>query len=47
MDNEALMIIKTTLFDQVKALIQQNHPYDVPEIISMDIADGNKAYLDW
>ncbi len=48
-DEEYLMLIKTKkeLFDKVKEKIQILHPYEVPEIISIDISNGNSEYLKW
>lgn len=48
-DGEYLMIAKTkkALFDDVKERIIELHPYDVVEVISMDIKDGSAQYLDW
>ena len=48
-DTEFLMLIKTKneLFEAVKTRIQNLHPYEVPEIISFDITNSNKEYLDW
>ena len=48
-EEEVLMLIKTkqSLFNPVKEKITLLHPYEVPEIISIDIKDGNKNYIDW
>lgn len=48
-DEEYLMLIKTKkdLFEQVNQKIQEIHPYEVPEVISLDITEGSKSYLDW
>jgi periplasmic divalent cation tolerance protein len=48
-DNELLLMIKTTTerFNQVCDAIEQVHPYEVPEVIALDIRQGNKDYLDW
>lgn len=48
-DEEFLLLIKTkkNLFNSVKEKIEKLHPYEIPEIISIDIADGNKNYFDW
>lgn len=48
-EEEVLMLIKTkqSLFNQVKEKIKLLHPYDVPEIISIDIKDGDSNYLNW
>ncbi|XP_003385434.2 PREDICTED: uncharacterized protein LOC100640743 [Amphimedon queenslandica] len=48
-DSEFLMVVKTSK-DQISSLtsfIEQNHPYDVPEVISTEINHGSKKYLDW
>lgn len=49
-DQEVLLMIKTRadLFEtKLAPLVQQVHPYDVPEIIALPIVMGSKAYLDW
>lgn len=48
-DSEVLMIIKTqkVLFENLKNKIEEIHPYEIPEIISFDISEGSKPYLDW
>jgi len=48
-DNESLLIMKTQQ-QQLAALelfIQEHHPYEVPEFITLTIDSGAKAYLDW
>jgi periplasmic divalent cation tolerance protein len=46
---EWLCLIKTRadLFPELEAVIQQVHPYDVPEIVAVAIVTGAKSYLDW
>jgi len=48
-DTEALMVIKTKrkLFQSLERRIKDLHPYSVPEIISIQIEEGSKEYLDW
>ncbi len=48
-DEEVLMLIKTkqSLFTKVKEKITILHPYDIPEIISIDINNGAENYLNW
>ncbi|MBQ1612643.1 MAG: divalent-cation tolerance protein CutA [Alphaproteobacteria bacterium] len=48
-DAEYLLLIKSVKdkLDMLKNVIKLAHPYDVPEIIAIDIIDGNKDYLDW
>jgi len=47
--NEVQLIIKTkaALFQTLSERIIQLHPYDVPEIIALDIVQGNHPYLQW
>lgn len=48
-DSELLMIMKSTheripsLLTRLKAL----HPYEVPEMVVIDVAGGHLPYLDW
>jgi periplasmic divalent cation tolerance protein len=48
-DDESLLIIKTSdeLMDKLIVKIKEIHNYQVPEIISFEIKEGNKDYLDW
>jgi periplasmic divalent cation tolerance protein len=45
-DEEALMIIKTSesSFEQLRELLEKNHSYDVPEIVSLEISQLSPAY---
>jgi len=47
--NELLLIVKmhAVLLEELIALVKQNHPYSVPEIIALPIIGGNKDYLKW
>lgn len=48
-DAEALMILKTAP-DRLEALLErlkELHPYDVPEMVVLDVERGHPAYLDW
>ena len=46
---EFLLLIKTTVaqFERLQNAILEEHAYDVPEVISLAIEDGNPAYLRW
>ncbi|OKY27299.1 MULTISPECIES: divalent-cation tolerance protein CutA [Thalassotalea] len=46
---EVQLIIKSkaAIFKQLADTITQLHPYDVPEIIALDISKGNQDYLTW
>ena len=48
-DAESLLVIKTRAerFPRLRDRIQQEHPYEVPEILALDVVDGAPAYLDW
>jgi periplasmic divalent cation tolerance protein len=48
-DKESLIILKTSQ-SQVERLItyvRDNHPYDVPEVITLPLAEGLPDYIDW
>lgn len=48
-DDEQLMIIKTrrTYIDDIRDLFAEEHPYDLPELVSMEVEDGSADYLKW
>lgn len=48
-DQEWQLVIKTDLaqYPALAAKIQSLHPYDLPEIIALPIAQGSEAYLAW
>ena len=47
--SEFLLIVKTRaeLLDELVTLVKQNHPYTVPEIITLPIISGSEDYLKW
>ena len=48
-DAERQVVIKTTR-DRLEALrkrIHELHPYELPELVVIDIDGGSDAYLDW
>jgi periplasmic divalent cation tolerance protein len=46
---EQQVMIKTTAarMDDLKTWLVANHPYDVPELLALPVADGGSAYLAW
>jgi len=46
---EWLLIVKTrsTAFERVRDAIQELHSYELPECAMLELAEGDKAYLDW
>ncbi|XP_030848252.1 protein CutA homolog [Strongylocentrotus purpuratus] len=48
-DQELLLMIKTkrSKIDELSEFVRKNHPYDVAEVISLPIENGNLPYLQW
>ena len=48
-DDELLLIIKTTgeRMDALRSRLPALHPYELPELLAVEPADGLPAYLDW
>ena len=48
-DEEVQLLIKTSSakFDQLSARINELHPYDVVEVIALNIQQGDTHYLNW
>jgi periplasmic divalent cation tolerance protein len=48
-DEERLLVIKTRAdrFPALRQALVSLHPYEVPEVIALPIADGHPPYLDW
>ena len=48
-DGEELLMIKTTAgrFAVLKERVLALHPYELPELIAVPVAQGLEAYLDW
>ena len=48
-DSEELLLIKTTdaRFAALERRLLELHPYEVPELIAVPVAQGHQAYLDW
>ncbi|XP_071531701.1 protein CutA homolog isoform X2 [Panulirus ornatus] len=48
-DPEVLMMIKTrtSRLEELTKFVRENHPYEVCEVISSKIDQGNPPYLDW
>jgi len=42
-------VIKTrkSLLKKLIEKVKEIHPYTVPEVIAMDIKEGNRDYLNW
>jgi len=48
-DTECLLIIKTpqTMFPKLSDALIELHPYEVPEILALDVQSGHAPYLEW
>ena len=48
-EKEVLLLIKSTrdLVPRIADLLEQIHPYEVPELIATPIVGGSTAYLNW
>ena len=48
-DREFLLLIKgrSDLFEKVRGYVLAHHKYDLPELVKLDLVDGNPAYLAW
>lgn len=48
-DKEFLLrlLSKTSFFQEIKEIIQKNHSYDVPEIISFEVNNSSTDYKKW
>lgn len=46
---ECQMVIKTraSLFTPLRRFIRQHHPYEIPEIVALPVADIDDDYLAW
>jgi periplasmic divalent cation tolerance protein len=46
---EVQLVFKTTqqALRKLCSLIEEQHPYEVPEVISIPISSGSKGYLHW
>ncbi len=48
-DPELLLLIKTRreLFEPLSAHLQRLHPYEVPEIVALEVNETSPSFLDW
>lgn len=48
-DVEVLCLVKTTraFYERVRARIVTLHPYDIPEVLTLDVGEGHPPYLEW
>jgi periplasmic divalent cation tolerance protein len=46
---EVLLVLKTRaeVFEALRARLVELHPYQVPEVLGLDVVRGHQPYLDW
>lgn len=46
---ECQLVIKTseTNWPELRSYVEQHHPYDIPEILLIDVEQGSVSYLAW
>ncbi len=49
LEKETVLILKTieSKFQKLEKLISENHTYEIPCILKLDISDGNNKFLNW
>lgn len=47
--SEVLLLIKTTkeMLGALESFLRENHSYEVPEFLVLDVDSGSQPYLDW
>jgi periplasmic divalent cation tolerance protein len=48
-DKEKLLIIKTvkSKFGELEEFVKDNHSYECPEIIALEVKAGSNEYMEW
>ena len=48
-EEEVVVVMKTTVerWSELAATLPGLHPYEVPELIALPVADGHPPYLEW
>jgi periplasmic divalent cation tolerance protein len=48
-ETEVLVVLKTTAaaLEDVRRRLVELHPYEVPEVIAVEVATGHGPYLEW
>ena len=48
-ESEALLLLKVPQqrFAELRDRVVALHPYEVPEVVALEIRDGNEKYIDW
>jgi periplasmic divalent cation tolerance protein len=48
-ESEVIVLLKTTAarLSELRRRLVELHPYEVPEMIALDVRDGHPPYLEW
>ncbi len=48
-ESEAMLLVKTTKdrFEALKQAVLRHHPYELPEVIAIQVDRGHAPYLEW
>ena len=48
-DKESMLLIKSTAsrFEALRDFVLENHPYELPEIIALDLSEASPDYANW
>ena len=48
-EEESLLLAKTvkSKLDDIKALLKEHHPYELPELVFLPVTDGLPDYIAW
>jgi periplasmic divalent cation tolerance protein len=48
-ETETLVVLKTTAsrLSDLRGRLVELHPYELPEVIALDVREGHPPYLDW
>ena len=48
-DSETMLVIKTPTetYAKLERRLIEIHPYQVPEVISLEVVDGSRSYISW
>ncbi len=48
-EGEHVLVVKTrrALVDDIRELFEEAHPYELPELLALEVEDGSADYLNW
>ena len=48
-DSETMLVIKTPTetYAKLEQRLIEIHPYQVPEVLSLEVVDGSRSYISW